>query len=105
MYIVVKLLSFYKDKWLNENGKEESLPGFSDFTNRQMFWMSWARTWCTKYNDFNSTYVRNFATTKDPHPAQRYRILGPLQNDENFAKDFNCPAKSGMAPEKRCKFW
>ena len=39
------------------------------------------------------------------HSPGKYRILVPLSNNEDFAKDFNCPAGSGMNPEKKCKVW
>lgn len=35
-------------KWVNENGAEQRLPGL-DFTPQQLFWLSAAQTWCSVY--------------------------------------------------------
>ena len=80
--IIIILLRSTLEKWLNEHGEEQKLPGFSDYNNRQMFWMTWGRTWCETYNNYNSSFVRNNGI--DVHTIGKYRILGPLQNDDNF---------------------
>ena len=35
--------------WEEENGEEARLPGFQDYTPRQMFWISAASVWCSVY--------------------------------------------------------
>jgi membrane metallo-endopeptidase-like protein 1 len=82
-----------------DNGEEQKLPGM-EYTNRQMFWMAWARTWCAKIDYGNMDRYLN-----DSHTPQRYRIIGPLSNEQNFAKDFGCPLGSKMNPKDKCILW
>lgn len=88
-------------QWASKNGVEESLPGFETMTPRQMFWVSWGQVWCAKWRD---AALKSQIETGQHSPG-KYRILVPLSNNEDFAKDFNCPAGSGMNPEKKCKVW
>ena len=41
----------------------------------------------------------------DNHSPQAFRTIGPLSNNDDFAKDFNCPKGSKMNPEKKCTVW
>ena len=85
---------------MESNGDEKMLPGMR-FTNRQMFWIAWARVWCQRITIGN--IIRKFQS--DTHAIGKYRILAPLQNNENFAKDFSCPVGSKMNPKKKCTLW
>lgn len=76
------------------------LPGMR-FTNRQMFWIGWARVWCYRHTQAGTFGV----LVSDDHAIGKYRILGPLQNNANFANDFNCRPGNGMVPKKRCTLW
>ncbi len=87
-----------------KNGKEEQkLPGL-DFTNRQMFWMTWARMYCQKYSSDMIETILKF-DNGGKHSFGKYRILGPLKNLPQFSDDFNCPIGSPMNPEKKCTLW
>ena len=90
----------FADNWVKDNGPEKYLPGH-DFTPKQMFWISYAHTWCGKYRD---AALRDKITT-GVHSPEEFRINGPLMNDENFAKDFQCPKGSKMNPTKMCEVW
>ena len=76
------------------------MPGLERFSNRQMFWLSWSRTWCLKYPKENIETIY-----WDTHSVGKYRIKGPIQNLEKFSKDFNCPKGSPMNPETKCNLW
>ena len=85
---------------LRKYGDEAKLPGLSQFSNRQMFWLSWARLWCVKYHP-----IVIKAMSADTHTVSEYRINNPLKNFGKFAEDFNCPANSMMNPNDKCKLW
>ena len=84
----------------NANWKEEKLVGFN-FTPEQLFWISHGQLQCSKYSD--EALIQQIKTR--PHSPKQFRLLGPLQNSENFAKDFNCPAESRMNPSDKCVVW
>merc|ERR1719384_584637 len=83
------------DQW-----EEQVLPGH-DLTPRQLFWVSYGQLWCQKFRD---DALRNTIKTATHTPGE-YRVLAPLSNSPDFAKDFNCPVGSPMNPEKKCEVW
>jgi len=88
------------EKWVSENGDEPKLPGHG-FSPKQLFWLSYAQTWCSKYRDasLKSKILRG------PHSPPHFRVVGPLSNAEEFSKDWSCPIGSPMNPEKKCTVW
>ncbi|XP_038075379.1 endothelin-converting enzyme homolog [Patiria miniata] len=80
--------------------EQPRLPGI-DFTEEQMFFLSYAQLWCQALTLKGvDEYV-----DKWKHSPGRYRTIGPLQNNEAFNAAFNCPAGSYMNPEVKCKVW
>ncbi|KAH9194285.1 hypothetical protein AeNC1_003731 [Aphanomyces euteiches] len=69
-------------------------------TGEKLFFLSFAQSWCGKYSDYGLQY---FLT--DPHPPNRFRIFGILQNNFDFARVFNCPADTFMNPSQKCTLW
>ncbi|XP_063235187.1 neprilysin-2 isoform X2 [Bacillus rossius redtenbacheri] len=86
--------------WTERNGEEGRLPGL-DFSPRQMFWISAAQSWCSKYRP---EAMRQRITT-GVHSPGRFRVLGPCSNVEEFSRDFACPAGSPMNPVSKCSVW
>nr|CAD7575121.1 unnamed protein product [Timema californicum] len=84
--------------WVDRNHVEQTLPGL-DYTPRQMFWISAAQTWCSKYR----AEAMHQRIITGVHSPGRFRVQGPCSNLEEFSKDFNCPRGSAMNPEKKCK--
>jgi predicted metalloendopeptidase len=66
-----------------------------------MFWISYGQLWCSKYHD---SALKNLILT-DAHSPGEFRVLGPLSNNHDFAKDFNCPVGSRMNPADKCEVW
>lgn len=86
--------------WTREHGPEERLPGL-DYTPEQLFWISAANSWCSKY-----TFLYMIETlSKDVHAPDKIRILGAFANQEDFATDFKCAANLTMNPLKKCSLW
>ncbi|XP_049843202.1 neprilysin-2-like isoform X5 [Schistocerca gregaria] len=83
-------------------GKSEPrLPALSGLSPRQMFWVSAAQTWCSKYR----TEAMRQRITTGVHSPGRFRVLGPLSNRPEFAEDFACPLGSRMNPVQKCQVW
>lgn len=87
-------------KWVQRNYVEPKLPGLP-YTPKQLFWISAANTWCSKYRP----EAMKLRITTGFHSPGKFRVLGPLSNMEEFSKDFNCPLGSKMNPKKKCAVW
>ncbi|XP_023214170.1 endothelin-converting enzyme 1-like [Centruroides sculpturatus] len=86
------------EKYLKRHGEEPHLPGL-DFTNKQMFFIGYAQMWCESIESMKKTFEHDW------HSPGKYRVLVPLMNSPEFAKVFNCPLKSYMNPEHKCRLW
>lgn len=85
---------------IESQGEEAKLPGL-DFTGRQLFWISSANIWCAK----TRPEILNQRLAEDFHSPEKFRVLGSLQNSEQFAEDFNCKEGSSMNPIRKCHLW
>ena len=79
---------------------EPRLPGL-DYTPEQLFWISAAHTYCSKYRP---EYLEDLISTGVHSPGE-FRVIGTLSNMKEFAEDFNCPVGSRMNPVKSCAMW
>ncbi|KAI5630581.1 VLP3p-6 [Venturia canescens] len=86
--------------WIALNGPEKKLPGLP-YTPRQMFWISMASAWCSKYKNEQLALRIN----EDYHSPAEYRILGTLSNIREFSEDFHCLLGSRMNPVHKCIVW
>jgi endothelin-converting enzyme len=73
------------------------LPGLDDFSQEQLFYISFGNFWCSKYTP-------NALTSRirtDEHSPDWARIMGPaMMNSRGFRDAFSCPAK-----EPVCELW
>lgn len=81
---------------LATNGQESKLPGL-DYTNEQLFFISFAQTWCTKYLNIE---VIDYSIANDVHSLNPARAEITLSNFPEFYEAFNC-----KKPEKYCTLW
>ncbi|ORX79341.1 zincin [Anaeromyces robustus] len=82
----------------NPKAKEinKKLPGLSQFTNDQLYFISFGQSWCRK-----SDIKKDIDHLMNEHPPAKFRVIGTVANNEYFAKAFNCPIKSPMNPEDK----
>ncbi|XP_062574044.1 neprilysin-1-like [Saccostrea cucullata] len=90
-------------KWLKKarDGKPEPhLPGL-EYTPKQLFFLNAAHVWCGLVRPEEA--LRRILV--DPHGNFKSRVVGPLQNNEEFSEAFNCKPGSFMNPRKKCIVW
>ena len=87
--------------WVSRHGEEQRLPGLQDYTPKQLFWISAANTWCSKYRP--KSLEKRIKT--GAHSPGMFRVRGPFSNSPEFAQDFKCPLGSAMHPVDKCKVW
>uniref|UniRef100_A0A0C9RQP0 Mmel1_3 protein n=1 Tax=Fopius arisanus TaxID=64838 RepID=A0A0C9RQP0_9HYME len=80
---------------------EEKLPGFEDYTDDQMFFISFAATWCQVVTPKHAEMMKHH----DVHSPGHLRVIGALSNTNDFARAFQCPEGSAMNPEDKCNIW
>ncbi|XP_014207875.1 neprilysin-2-like [Copidosoma floridanum] len=96
----IKLAYLAYKKWVRRNGPEAQLPGLN-YTGQQMFWLSTANTWCSKFRPEKL----KLSITTGLHSPPEFRVLGPMSNMPKFSKDFNCPLGTIMNPRHKCTVW
>ncbi|VDK82469.1 unnamed protein product [Litomosoides sigmodontis] len=85
-------------KYSERNGP---LPGMANFTDEQIFFLSFAQVWCSHQTE--EAQIKQVLTNE--HSLAMYRVNGPLSNLPEFSKAFNCPPGSFLNPWKRCFVW
>ncbi len=71
------------------------------YTPEQRFFLAFAQIWV---GAVRPEFAQMFANT-DPHPLNKWRVIGTLSNFPPFAHAFSCPATSAMVRAKRCEVW
>ncbi len=89
--------------WFDTRPKVSKKPASisSKYTDEQMFFISFAQSWCSKKQE---QYARLLVTT-DPHSPPRFRVNGSVSQFPKFAEAFQCKAGAPMAPVERCEVW
>ncbi|XP_065335198.1 endothelin-converting enzyme homolog [Cloeon dipterum] len=89
-----------KQSQLEDPDNEPSLSGLTGFSNRQLFFLSFANVMCKSLTDYAKK-----ALLKDEHNLSEFRVLGALSNMREFAEAWNCPVGSKMNPANKCVLW
>ena len=86
-----------------DNGHEamSHLPGLK-FSEEQLFFLAFAQSYCS--------YSPSLLTVRDlraneAHSPDRFGVLGPLSNMEEFSDAFSCAKGSPMNPTEKCLVW
>ncbi|CAD5224087.1 unnamed protein product [Bursaphelenchus okinawaensis] len=88
---------------VNDGKEEQQLPGLDGFTSNQVFWITYAFSWCMKQEQDN--LVNQILTNE--HAPGKCRVNQVMQDIPQFANDFGCKPKQALFPPegKRCKVW
>ncbi|XP_060870447.1 LOW QUALITY PROTEIN: neprilysin-2-like [Metopolophium dirhodum] len=84
-------------------GEEFRLAGLKEYSNDQLFFLSYANVWCQNPEDEKSEKIDIFGN--DEHSPSFARVLGSLRNSPEFADVWKCPVGSPMNPSKKCSMW
>jgi putative endopeptidase len=82
--------------------KGAAAPSIDGFSADQRFYLAFGQAWRAKQRE---DAQRN-QMTSDPHSPARFRIIGPLRNDDGWYKAFNITSgKFYLKPEDRTRIW
>uniref|UniRef100_A0A1E1WWL5 Putative endothelin-converting enzyme n=1 Tax=Tityus obscurus TaxID=1221240 RepID=A0A1E1WWL5_TITOB len=90
--------------WLSEHHKgkkENSLPALGNFTHEQLFFISYAQSWC---HSATRKYLKQLIES-DEHTPNQFRVKGSLSNSKEFSEAFECGNGKSMNPPSKCKLW
>ncbi|XP_069947190.1 neprilysin-1-like isoform X3 [Cherax quadricarinatus] len=88
--------------YVERYGEEPRLPGLDEFDPNHLFYLGFANVWC----EHKTAEVVLMQLYGDAHSPGRFRVLGPLSNDEQFSQVWGCPAGSAMnRGDNRCLLW
>jgi membrane metallo-endopeptidase-like protein 1 len=95
--------SFYAyQNWVKANPNVDlRLPGLSNYSQEQMFFIGYAHGWCAKFTD---AYA-NYRVLTDVHSIPQFRVLGPLSNFKEFDRVFGCTPGQGDSRVDKCTVW
>ncbi|CDW59314.1 neprilysin 2 [Trichuris trichiura] len=88
-------------RYVGRHGPEPRLPSLEQYSMEQVFFMGFASFWCGHCKD---RHLINLLAVNEHSPGE-YRVIGSLQNSEDFRKAFNCSVGQRMAPAKSCVVW
>ncbi|VDK72424.1 unnamed protein product [Anisakis simplex] len=91
----------YKNRVKKSRKDEKRLPGLEKYTNDQIFFMSFAQSWCGKSKP---AAARELILT-DPHSPPQFRVEGAAVNQPEFAEAFQCASGTAMNPVTKCDVW
>jgi len=125
--IVRQFDSYYVEPNLHHNGKLVAGESIADLGGAVIAWEAWQRSLAgkpkppvidgfTPEQRFFLGYARARASNTriealrlrlqtDPHPANKFRVNGPLSNMPQFASAFQCNAGDAMVRSDRCTIW
>lgn len=78
---------------------DDLLPDLELSKEKQLF-VSYASSYC-----INATESMMKALAKDVHSPNKFRVLVPLSNSDEFAKVFQCSSGSKMNPSSKCRMF
>lgn len=84
-----------------ESERNPSSDKVNGFTHLQALFIAYAQVWCSK----DTPQYRKYITNSNPHPLPKFRVLGTLSDNAEFAEAFNCKAGDKMVAQPQCVVW
>ncbi|KAI3657774.1 hypothetical protein MP638_001039 [Amoeboaphelidium occidentale] len=86
--------------------KETKLPGLSDLTGDQIFFVAAGQTWCSRYSvlTIKEELERN-KSGLSAHTIDPIRVNAMMSQSSAFLKAFQCSADSRMNAKDKCNLW
>lgn len=94
----VRLAYYGYQSWQEKEKEARLLP---ELTNEQLFFVSFAQTWCSVATD-QETERR---LVRDSHSPPRWRVNATLSHVPEFHQVFSCQKGTKMYPKDRCQVW
>ena len=85
--------------WEERHGAPE--PLVEELTNDQLFFVAFGQVWC----GLASPEQARLLVTTDSHSPPRFRVIGPVSNNDDFSRVFQCEQGAPMNPEAKCEVW
>ncbi|MBV9435097.1 MAG: M13 family metallopeptidase [Acidobacteria bacterium] len=82
-------------------GQEDLGKTINGFTPEQRLFIGFGQVWCENQSE---AALRDQVQT-NPHSPGKFRVIGAVQNNEEFAKAFSCHAGQKMVSAKACRVW
>ncbi len=84
-----------------EKRQGDPKPLVEGLTNDQLFFVAYGQVWCS----LSTEEQERLQVTTDSHSPGRFRVIGPVSNNRDFAKAFSCEAGAPMNPKDICEVW
>ncbi|MDD5544082.1 MAG: M13 family metallopeptidase [Acidobacteriia bacterium] len=86
---------------MSQDPKNKANQVIEGFTPEQRFFLGFAQVWCENRTPESARVL----VKTDPHSPGRFRVIGVVQNDPDFAKAFSCKTGDKMVSENACRVW
>ncbi|CAF1200289.1 unnamed protein product [Rotaria sordida] len=95
--------AFYAyQKWAKNNvNVDKKLPGLTQYSTEQMFFIHFAHIWCTRIS-ISRAFNRILT---DVHSLEHFRIIGSTSNFDEFDRVFGCKLGQRNSRMKKCVVW
>ncbi|XP_025083813.1 endothelin-converting enzyme 2-like isoform X1 [Pomacea canaliculata] len=86
---------------IKERGQEEDKYPTLPYTQDQLFFIGFAQSWCSLV----TAYSLRTSLLTDVHSPNDFRVMGSIQNSDDFGRVFNCSVGKPMNPQHKCQVW
>ncbi|CAF2913669.1 unnamed protein product [Rotaria sp. Silwood2] len=95
--------SFYAyQNWIRTHPNEDKkLPGLSEYSAEQMFFINYGQIWCSKMTNANA--LNRILT--GVHSPEEFRVRGPTSNFDEFDRAFKCSPGQNNSQNSKCAVW